>query len=165
MPITDSGHADHLPGGGETGRNKAVAGAGWKRSSRSAGFRSSRPWESSGSGRRCLAEEIRADGSTEAWTRGSPAAIAPRETLEMTGPHCGAKGGNGRAGRDRNPALREDRLHIAELKLSQSNHCQADAVNLVRRASRRCEVHLTGDSITLLESSSHASQDWPAIPA
>jgi len=63
----------------------------WKRSSSSAGFRSSRPWESAGSRRRCLHEEIRADGSPEAWTLGSPAAIAPRETLEMTGPHCGAK--------------------------------------------------------------------------
>ena len=28
MPISDSGHADHLPSGGETGRNRAVAGSG-----------------------------------------------------------------------------------------------------------------------------------------
>jgi hypothetical protein len=57
--------------------------------------------EGAGSRRTFLDQEIRADGSQEAWTLGAPAAIVPRETLEMAGPRCGEKGENDRAGRDR----------------------------------------------------------------
>jgi len=45
----------------------------------------------------------------ELWAPQPP--IAPRETLEMAGPRCSAKGENDRAGRDRNAAHPEDRLH------------------------------------------------------
>jgi hypothetical protein len=70
---------------------------------------------------------------------GSPAAIAPRETLEMTGPYCGAKGGNGRAVRDRNPALHADRLHVHNayrLKLGGESIRKAESLTATKKAAK-----------------------------